>query len=1827
MGWNEILNDSRFKELNWGDRLKIANTYFDKKIGSDIRYLTLPSYDRDKIRERFIRSIGPNPDPSDFESFVNGFLSMPSGMMADFYSLFGDFEESSKIQEDIAFDRPSKGLAGLAGSAAASALPSIAAGAMMAIAPPVGAALGLGVLASYALSSAGSARRLVYDYEKTTGREVDPANEIALSVGMGAVTALTEQFGMVFTKRLLKSPIILESLGKSLIYKNIPEAARIISSEAVEEGLEEVTEQVAQNALVKLLVNPEQSIKEGVGEAFIGGAIGGGVASSILGLKSVRRMARKKEILIKGEAPKIFRGVEGGIGSKGEEEVKLLPPPEVVIMPEDIEEANRKLKRDEVERNYKELDAELRIVSLMPDKVKDINEARQWQRLFRLVVGDDPKEIPIVYPIEDINRRALLSGKGIIKPSLEVKPIEGISGAFTNEALEIAERALTLAAQEVSDNPKKRGVKMLFEASRSEFLRAWAMANPDDVGGLKLREYLEKKKLGFVDDVAKISEKVPRKFRDTKRKGKGITQVEEGRKRRRLKRRRKRRVTKWNMVKKRSSVWYQERVRDAILEESGPYAYEEMVNEVESNPTMVQRYRLAAPLVMAGVVDRVVQTPDQLYEPGTNNEVNGVIDTDTGTIYLSKDIDITTIGHEAFHRLVDVLGTDNEIVKNIVSYAGDIERAGDLVGKYYADRALDNNVVRRVGNWLKDMWIAIKSDVGLEVRGREELLRAINVHFKGLTNPKAIGKSRIRAQIKAYHGTNREFKKFSLRYAETGLGDQFEGAGVYLTDTEDFARIYATLSVDDPIHFVDKYGINVTPEVMSLFSSSVNVLSKIDLMGGEDVVIDSVLSALQESRNINEALIEEFDEGKISDDFKSIRRLSEENIKEIDRITKEIKNGDIRIAKINPRYVYEVTAFKDRSPGDYKILAYNGIQVGDDKELVIKGIVRVYGIVRNYMENSGIGKVSLQQAAEMFSYMIDIANEESYTYSDIYHYVVNTVMSVVPMDERQAASIVSLSMKSVGIDGVRTNNEFGAENKYNYVIYVPSSIIIDSVYKFQSRRRVRELAGNVNIGRVQIDEALKELAKKEYGQSVDMEVYSNEELLNNAREVIRKRGRAGMVKLAERFRKTGRISLEEEVALRIYANTQFFEALNIWDRFKDSGEGVDEVLKMIWRMGDRDFELASLLSKDRGRRLQAGNIVTDPRVVFDLIGKLERGLTKEKIEELKEIVENGLFLDPVVMSNFMNTLEEPRLVDQLHQLYVSFILSRPTTMIKNAASNARWLRYLIGHRAIESAVDATLSSSLMQAIFPSLRGRSRRVFFDEVVSMWQGVKYRRGSIADKLIQEGVLDPDVFNESVQTKWRKELGRSFKALERSSNPYVRKLAPYFTWSLRAMHMTDLYFRALAFDAELNALAVRMSKLKGKSPSYWLANPTKEMEKQAAKFAEYAVFMSDPSSLAKKLLDWREKKLFGVGKFLVPFLTTPDNLLQRGLEMVPGVGALLFKGKVDKGVKRSTDLIAAQLEGAFLSILLLMAFDDDDDGEWRITGAAPNNPAEKDAFYRSGKIPYAIRFGDTWVSYREAEPFSFPIAIVGNLVRTANKMSDEEIDKSFDYLVHSVVETIISTSYLENVAVLFKERGMARFLERIPQGFVPFSGLVRSFYRVIEYQEDLGGTPLRDTKDFWAGMAQVIPSIPEEYRGRVKLNAFGEAVVLPGNMLRQWLPYKWSDVSNDPVELELERLGVYPGFPSKEVTIDGVKVELPDDFYWQYQMIYGIATKRAIIKAMNTNRYKRYDINTDEGKLKKIRLMRNYMAKERGKVRSRMIKALRRAYPELLSSSSTH
>jgi len=684
-------------------------------------------------------------------------------------------------------------------------------------------------------------------------------------------------------------------------------------------------------------------------------------------------------------------------------------------------------------------------------------------------------------------------------------------------------------------------------------------------------------------------------------------------------------------------------------------------------------------------------------------------------------------------------------------------------------------------------------------------------------------------------------------------------------------------------------------------------------------------------------------------------------------------------------------------------------------------------------------------------------------------------------------------------------------------------------------------ARSINLEKQAIDDALKILevnlgkieAKKV--QTWDETGKIRDEILGDYKKTI---------KLLQKAKRQGIVNAAEMAALRQIN-------VNAIHRMKEMVENDVEkdLINEYEKYYEDIFKLTSDVSSEIGRALNIHKQNISENRVAKAFTELKRGLNERELAEFKKLN----FENPMEVKRFIDRLGDPTLMNYVYEYWYNAILSGIPTHAVNIASNTAWGLFQIPMRGLAGGIDKLITT---------FTGKQRQRYVNEMIPMFAG--YRTGVTKGgrrfwKTMKTGEPPMDI-----DDKWAIEMGKNISAFQRSPYKVLRQLATPITVPTRSLRGMDVWANSIAFDAQIAALARRSAQnkgLKGQEKTDYeeelKSHPTNAMIEDAKTFAKHSTFMDDPGKFTAGIIKLRDKA--PGSRFIVPFVNTISNLLKRGIEMTPGVG--LVRGKEYYKGQAAADIIAKQIVGAVIALYLIYKVDDDE-----IVGKAPKNKNEREAFYRQKKKAWSIKVGDTWVQYRRIEPFNTVIASVV-IAREALKKEKDE-DKAAEIFFRAsegVAENLLDASYLQGVSsVLDKHQNREGMFQRLGASFVPYSGFWRSINRSVEVLTE-GEAKYRPAKTFFDAITQVIPGLSKD--SPAKINVWGEEVVLEGGVFRQWIPYKWSEETKDPLELELQRVGIYPGLPGKRVTIRGKEVEFPADFYRDYCIFYGKKAKIAL------------------------------------------------------------
>jgi hypothetical protein len=289
--------------------------------------------------------------------------------------------------------------------------------------------------------------------------------------------------------------------------------------------------------------------------------------------------------------------------------------------------------------------------------------------------------------------------------------------------------------------------------------------------------------------------------------------------------------------------------------------------------------------------------------------------------------------------------------------------------------------------------------------------------------------------------------------------------------------------------------------------------------------------------------------------------------------------------------------------------------------------------------------------------------------------------------------------------------------------------------------------------------------------------------------------------------------------------------------------------------------------------------------------------------------------------------------------------------------------------------------------------------------------------------------------------------------------------------------------------------------------------------------------------------------VGKLIVPFMRTPLNIVKSSLEYMP-FGAIgpetraLLLGKGDK-----TEVARArgrQIVGTGLGLLVMQAA-----AQGMMSGAGPDDPGERQLLYRTGWMPYSIKFGDTWYRYNRFEPLGMLLGVAADVSEIAGAADQVELDALAGMVVTSFANNLGDKTFLRGISEFVQaytdpERYGNRWLQSMSGTVIPTA------VAQVAYAQDPFS---REANTIIDAIRARIPGEREKLAKRVDIA--GENIRGPGSVLGvSSNPLRPSETQRDPLSETMLKLGVYKRRPSR--TLRGV--ELSDQEYEEFSRYMG-------------------------------------------------------------------
>lgn len=285
----------------------------------------------------------------------------------------------------------------------------------------------------------------------------------------------------------------------------------------------------------------------------------------------------------------------------------------------------------------------------------------------------------------------------------------------------------------------------------------------------------------------------------------------------------------------------------------------------------------------------------------------------------------------------------------------------------------------------------------------------------------------------------------------------------------------------------------------------------------------------------------------------------------------------------------------------------------------------------------------------------------------------------------------------------------------------------------------------------------------------------------------------------------------------------------------------------------------------------------------------------------------------------------------------------------------------------------------------------------------------------------------------------------------------------------------------------------------------------------------------------------------KLAIPFLKTPWNLVKTGSTYVPGLPFVLrphtmkaaskeiiekSKGTITEvPVKMSTEEIMSRQMLGLSMMATMYGFAE----AGLMTGSMPTDPKERQLWMDTGKQPFSVKIGDTWVNYGRLEPFSTALGIFADMVDAEKQIREQGLEKMeaagdiLDALFKSLVSNISQKSFVEGLAKLTEAivnpDKASVFLDTLARPLVP--AIVNQAARITDPTERVAFTTAEKLQQRIPGLREQLPA---------QYTTYGEGP-RQTNLAQAATSFAVS-APQTKVQKEMERIGASLGRPSKKL-----------------------------------------------------------------------------------------
>lgn len=580
-------------------------------------------------------------------------------------------------------------------------------------------------------------------------------------------------------------------------------------------------------------------------------------------------------------------------------------------------------------------------------------------------------------------------------------------------------------------------------------------------------------------------------------------------------------------------------------------------------------------------------------------------------------------------------------------------------------------------------------------------------------------------------------------------------------------------------------------------------------------------------------------------------------------------------------------------------------------------------------------------------------------------------------------------------------------------------------------------------------------------------------------------------------------------------------------------------------------EQVSGVTAEGGRALNAFKINARATGEAQDLSDVLKGLgdsTDDAVARAKGVAE----LDtPNKVSAFLNSTRKPTFKDQFLEYWINGLLSGPATHTTYAESNALMALW-------KGGVEAPVAGAIGAARQVAAGAPVDRVFMGETAAQLHG--FAQGAV----------------EGIPAAWRAMKSGVTEALPGEQQmgklvPKIPGLAGHIiTVPSRVIAGIHTFGRTIGYRQELNALAYRQAAKAGlegddfaTSMAQTKANPPEDMVSQAADAATKGTMMARPNGgFGAKLESLANANV--VTKMIAPFVRVGLNIVDQGLVQRTPIGLMsqdvrdTLMGEHGEAA-RDTQIARMGVGSALGAATIALT------AQGYITGGGPSDPKAAAMWRMTGKQPYSVRIGQTWYGYHRLGSLGQIVGVAADMHDIGSALQSEDAAHVASLVTNSVAKNMVDETWMKGPADLFQavldpDRYGAAYVRNQLTTLLPFSVGMNQVARAID-------PDVRNARTILDAAKVKIPFVSESVRPRYDI--WGQPMQNQGSLGPDAFSALYeSHVNNDPVNLELNRLGVFPSRPEQKIR----GAQLTPDQYDEFQMTAGRLAKMGLDSQVN-------------------------------------------------------